>query len=119
MVDPEKWDPCECAGGGIHFCRPDQVGHWYRVLPDLTWIREVTVPDDAQFAEFEEYAKADRVFLGPRMSFKEYVAAWSQDQCWDALMHEIDLLRLMTAEQRTEEFINELRHYAWVEDLLA
>ncbi len=103
VVDPEEWTPDECEGGGIHFCRPQDLAKWYDLYEDLAWVRTVTVPDDAKFIEFENKAKASAVVLGPRRTIKEYVATWTQEQCRHALPLDSRLLCEMSAAQRTEE----------------
>jgi hypothetical protein len=65
-VDVEKFNPSgNCAGGGIYFSREDILAFlWCGV-----WLREVTLPEDAQVYENPgepKKWKADKVVLGQR-----------------------------------------------------
>ena len=66
-VDPVPFSPeGDCVPGGIYFAREDILAF----LNYGPWIREVTIPDDAQMVEnpgdHPRKWRADRVILGPR-----------------------------------------------------
>jgi hypothetical protein len=65
-IDPKPFNPNgSCKKGGIYFARKDILAFLYVG----SWIRKVTLPEDAQIykdPELPEKWKADKVILGPR-----------------------------------------------------
>ncbi len=100
VVDPMPWDPCRHIGG-IHFCRPVYIPYWAKRLHDMSWVREVTLPDDAEFVEFGEKAKASRVILGPRKSLRDYLSTWTEAMCLAAVQQDGIGIEFLSDEQRT------------------
>jgi GNAT superfamily N-acetyltransferase len=80
----QEWKPTHGAGG-MYFCLVGDVVRWvehYGVEhPGCTaaWVREVTLPDDARVAKKASDAyKADRLFLGPKVSISDWFNASPQ-----------------------------------------
>lgn len=70
-IDPIPFNPHgKCNPGGIYFCEAKHVFRFLDYAGTDGWIREVTIPDDAQIYHEVYKVKADRVILGKRMSVK-------------------------------------------------
>lgn len=69
-IDTVEFNPTsQCCAGGIYFCVKDMTEHWRRNLASIFFIRDVTIPDDAQvYCESEKF-KADKIILSRRRLF--------------------------------------------------
>jgi len=71
-VDPIPFNSNQnekCASGGIYFSKTENILDW--LFFDHHWIREVTIPEDAQIVEFKDKLRADKIIFGSRMSLSD------------------------------------------------
>ncbi len=87
--------------GGIHFCRPEHILAWAYSLGNTVWVREVTIPPDVEFIEFDTKAKASQVILGPRKSLQDYLSTWTESMCLASVVLYGWTIQAMPDEQRT------------------
>ena len=93
-VDPLPFQTSdECAPGGIYFCEPEHVFDWIHLYTKSgaqagaqagarqPWIRSVRLPPEARVqSESNHKWKADRVILGPRIAWDDWLSA-NPDVC--------------------------------------
>lgn len=67
-IDTVDFNPIEeCRPGGIYFCFREDYERWTKYgCSQMFYIREVSIPDDAQVYCEENKFKADKIILGPR-----------------------------------------------------
>lgn len=58
---------------GLYFCEEKYVKNWLTYTDDLTYIREVTIPDDATVCIEKYELKADKFILEPRQLISTYL----------------------------------------------
>ena len=54
----------ECSAGGLYFTSFKYVQTWVNLN---TYVREVTIPDDARICMYEKKFKANKIVVGPRI----------------------------------------------------
>ena len=77
-VDSIKFNPKgECLRGGFYFTEYKKILYWLNYTKDLTYIAEVTIPDDAQVYVEENKFKANKftLNLNDKIDIKDH-------ECW-------------------------------------
>ena len=75
-VDTNKFHPYgQCKQGGLYFFSREEIWKYPSYIggaDKVHWVREVTLPDDAEVHLEDGKRKADRFVLGPRRRFDPY-----------------------------------------------
>ena len=61
--------------GGMFFADKENISEWFSMYPDLEYMAEVTIPDDARVVEMGGMFKTDRIILNnfqPISNYKEH-----------------------------------------------
>lgn len=94
-VDTVKFNPSgNCSAGGMYFTDKEHIKNWAYLH---TFVRDVTIPDDARvYIEYAQY-KADKFILGPRKRiYDDYDVISVLRQHWSSYQ-----LRMMNPELMT------------------
>ena len=77
IIDPLPWNPHgSCSPGGIYYADDE---HILKFLGAHSWVREVTIPDDAKVYAEDSKFKADRVILGKRIAIHDFLTQYIVD----------------------------------------
>ena len=78
-IDPIPFNPeGECSSGGFYFTEYNKICYWLTYTKDLTYIAEVTIPDDAKVHIKDNKFKADKLILNlnNKITIKDH-------ECWN------------------------------------
>ncbi len=91
----------DCSAGRIYFCTEEYILDWLFYNQDIGfmfWIREVTIPDDAQVEHISKMNKfrSDKIILGPRQRIADiyYIQAINR-YSGDTYLFTIQLLEFL------------------------
>ena len=97
-IDPVEFNPNgECSQGGFYFTEYDKIGHWLEYIHDLTYIVEVTIPDDAKVCVKENKFKTDKIILDlNNKKLIQYHKCWSDIEfCKKAVKQNYNALNII------------------------
>ena len=83
-IDPIPFNPKgSCSAGGFYFTEYDKIAHWLTYTKNLTYIAEITIPDDAQVYIEENKFKTDKFILNLKdmTTIKDHKCWYDADFC--------------------------------------
>ena len=92
----------ECSPGGLYFYHESQLKYFGKYTPfDPYWIREVTIPEDAQVHAEQHKYKASKLFLKEQTLFSDFLAQ-RPELCLASTTQHGAVLQYVPYEMQTE-----------------
>jgi len=98
-IDTNKFNPTgTCSKGGLYFFNEVQLLNYHKYTNNVYFIRQVTIPADAQVYHEDGKSKADKLFLHKREKFdydnlKKYINFSNEEICKLAVQQNGNLLK--------------------------